>query len=88
MKQAVSLQSVGTEGTGISRGPPPQPLTNVGLYKGQVVAIKSIPKVNRELTRIDLIELKEVTLENCFNCRCVTVFPVFFSTSGSPEDNT
>ena len=37
-----------------------QVMTNVGLYKGQVVAIKSVPKLSRELTRDDLIELKEV----------------------------
>ena len=37
-----------------------QVMTNVGLYKGQAVAIKSVPKLSRELTRDDLIELKEV----------------------------
>ena len=35
-------------------------LTSVGIYKGQLVAIKSIPKLMGELTRNDLMELKEV----------------------------
>lgn len=37
-----------------------QPMTTVGLYKGQVVAIKNLPKLDGELTRSHLIELKEV----------------------------
>ena len=35
-------------------------MTNVGLHKGQVIAIKSIPKMPRELSRNDLMDLKEV----------------------------
>lgn len=35
-------------------------LTSVGIFKGQLVAIKKLPQLVFSLTREDLMELKEV----------------------------
>ena len=62
-KQSMSQLSVKTSESGVLdplSGAHLQPMTAVGLYKGQIVALKSLPKLSGELARNDLIELKEV----------------------------
>ena len=64
LSQSMSQMSVRSDGsantavTGSVKGPV---LTPVGLFKGQLVAVKQLPKFPSELSRSDLMELKEVS---------------------------
>ena len=60
-KSQLSL-TLSESGVNVVSANPDQALTTVALCKGQMVAIKPLPKVPRDLTRNDLLALKEVSL--------------------------